>query len=87
MKINRNGRLGEIYRDSETGLSYKCICVYVDSMGNTECEWELTDGDDIPVEIPQNTVVEAPEEDDSNERVEPTQMRHTNYNNYNKHRR
>lgn len=88
MKINRIGQLGDIYRDSETGLFYKCVSVYNDSMGHVDCEWEETDGyeDDTPVEIPQNTVVEAPEEE-PNEQFERRQSNHTNYNNYNKHKR
>lgn len=87
MKINRIGNIGDIYRDSETGLFYKCVSVYGDSMGHVDCEWEETDGyeDDAPIDIPQNTAVEAPEEEE--EHLERRQSNHTSYNNYNKHKK
>ena len=40
MKINRVGKIGEIYTDSTTGKSYKCVYAYKDSTGSVDCDWE-----------------------------------------------
>lgn len=40
MRINRVGKLGEIYTDTETGKMYKCTYSYKDSNGNVDCTWK-----------------------------------------------
>ena len=41
MKINRVGKLGEIYKDLESGKTYKCTSIYRDSNGRTEYTWKV----------------------------------------------
>ena len=40
MKINRVGKLGEIYTDPESGVMYKCTYTYKDSTGAVDCDWK-----------------------------------------------
>ena len=40
MKINRVGKLGDIYTDLETGMRYECTYAYCDSNGNRDCDWK-----------------------------------------------
>lgn len=86
MKINidRFGKLGEIYTDSRTGVSYKCVSQYRDSMGNVECDWEIIgEGVEIvrEVNVSEDKIPEIKMDTELGE--EDTQVvtpRHTNYN-------
>ena len=40
MKINRVGKLGDIYTDPGSGKTYKCTYTYKDSNGHIDCDWK-----------------------------------------------
>ena len=42
-KLNKAGVLGELHKDHDTGLTYKCVSVYSDSMGHIDCDWVVVE--------------------------------------------
>lgn len=93
VKINKVGKLGEIRTDHITGVRYKCVSRYTDSMGNVDCDWavvvnepekvsepEAISEHDEEIEsekIPEEKIPENKMEDEPVKDVAP---RHTNYN-------
>ena len=55
MKINRIGKVGDIYTDPESGKTYKCVYAYKDSTGSVDCDWKEIES------VVSNTIDTKPE--------------------------
>lgn len=85
------GAIDDTYIDIETGKRYKCVSIYIDSLGTDEYEWQYADVDEtfsVKNESKDDDTVDTPDE----QVVVPTQEpqnrewpRDNNRKQYNKH--
>lgn len=85
------GAIDDTYIDIETGKCYKCVSIYIDSLGTDEYEWQYVDVDEtfsVKNESKDDDTVDTPDE----QVVVPTQEsqnrewpRDNNRKQYNKH--